>query len=314
MKAVVRDRYGTTEELRLDDVAMPVLGDDDVLVRVRATSLNLSDWECLVGAPAYARLGGRKRVLGSDIAGTVEAVGPAVTRFAVGDEVYGDNLDRMGGFAEFASAPESVLAHKPASLDFVQASTLPQAGAIATQGVALAAPGRRVLINGAGGGSGSFAIQLAKAAGAHVTAVDNDGKLDFMRSLGADEVIDYRARDATRDRGSYDLVLDLVAHRNPFVYRRMLAPGGTYRCAGGSTPALLGVATIGALAGRVTRRRVGVLMVKPGPERFGPLGERCADGEIDIHVDRTFALDDVADALRHVGEGRALGKIVIEIP
>lgn len=314
MKAVVRDRYGTTDDVRLDDIAAPEFGAHDVLVRVRATSLNLSDWECLVGSPIYARLGGRKRVLGSDIAGTVEAVGSSVTRFAVGDEVYGDNLGRMGGFAELASAPESVLAHKPAELGFVQASTLPQAGAIAMHGTALAAPGKRVLINGGGGGSGSFAIQLAKAAGAEVVAVDNAGKLEFMRSLGADDVIDYRTRDVTSHRDSYDLVLDLVAHRNPFAYRRMLAPGGTYRCAGGTTPALLGAATVGALAARATGRSLGVLMVQPGPERFGPLAERCANGEIEIHVDRTFSLEEVADALRAVGEGHALGKVVIEIP
>jgi NADPH:quinone reductase-like Zn-dependent oxidoreductase len=317
VKAVVRDRYGTTEVLRVDELASPVLEADDVLVRVRATSLNLSDWECLVGSPVYSRVGGlrrpARRVLGSDIAGTVEAVGSAVTRFAVGDEVYGDNLGAMGGFAELARAPEKVLAHKPPELSFVQASTLPQSGAIAVQGTALAAPGLRMLINGAGGGSGSFAIQLAKAAGADVVAVDNAEKLDFMRSLGADEVIDYRTRDVTRDRRSYDLVLDLVAHRNPFAYHRMLARGGTYRCAGGTVRSLLGAATVGSVAARATGRRLGVLMVKTGPERFGPLGERCANGEVKIHVDRIFSLEAVPDALRYVGDGHALGKVVVEI-
>ena len=173
VKAVVRDRYGTTEVLGVEDIDVPVVGAEDVLVRVRATSLNLSDWECLVGSHVYSRIGGRRRVLGSDIAGTVEAIGAEVTGFAVGDEVYGDNLGRMGGFAELATAPESVLAHKPTELTFVQASTLPQAGAIAVQGTALAAPGRRMLINGAGGGSGSFAIQLAKAAGANIRRYAN---------------------------------------------------------------------------------------------------------------------------------------------
>ena len=135
-----------------------------------------------------------------------------------------------------------------------------------------------------------------------------------MRSLGADVVVDHRTRDITRDHGSYDLVLDLVAHRNPFAYRRMLARGGTYRCAGGSVPALLGVATVGAVAARLTGRRLGVLMVKTGPASFVPLGERCANGEVGIHVDRTFALEEVPDALRLVGEGRTLGKVVVEIP
>src|SRR5262249_9009905 len=150
-----------------------------------------------------------------------------------GDEVYGDNLELKGGFAEYAVAPESVLAHKPEGLTFAEASTIPQAGAIALQGTTGAAAGQRVLINGGGGGSGSFAIQLAKRAGAHVTGVDNAGKLDFMRSLGADDVIDYRRADFTRTAQPYDLVLDLVAHRSAFACRRALAPGGRYRCVGG---------------------------------------------------------------------------------
>ena len=174
-----------------------------------------------------------RRTLGSDIAGWVEAVGEGVTRFRPGDQVYGDNLALKGGFAEYAVAAESALAHKPAELTFAEASTIPQAGAIALQGTDGAAAGRRVLINGAGGGSGSFAIQLAKRLGAHVTGVDNATKLEFMRSLGADEVIDYRSEDFTRPVQPYDLILDLVAHRSVFAYRRALAGGGRYRCVGG---------------------------------------------------------------------------------
>ena len=198
MKAVVYDRYGPPDVLRVEDVPMPSPGAEQVLVEVAATSVNLSDWECLRGSPMYARIGGLRPPARRRSAPTspdvVEAVGSGVTRFRPGDEVYGDNLDLKGGFAEYAVAPESALALKPEALTFAEASTLPQAGAIALQGTAAAAPGRRVLINGAGGGSGSFAIQLAKHAGAHVTGVDNAGKLDFMRSLGADEVIDYRQR------------------------------------------------------------------------------------------------------------------------
>ena len=224
---------------------MPSPGAKQVLVKVAATSVNLSDWEGLRGVPMYARIGGlrapRRRTLGSDIAGRVEAVGSGVTRFRPGDEVYGDNLGLMGGFAEYAVAPESALAHKPEALTFAEASTLPQAGAIALQGTAGVGPGQRMLINGAGGGTGSFAIQLAKRAGAHVIGVDNAGKLDFMRSLGADEVIDYRSQDFTRLEPS-DLVLDLVAHRSVFAYRRALARGGRYLCVGGSVRALLRVA------------------------------------------------------------------------
>ena len=317
MQAVVYDRYGPPDVLRVDEVPVPVPAAGQVLVRVAATSVNLSDWECLRGSPLYARLGGlrspARRTLGSDIAGSVEAVGDGVTRFRPGDKVYGDNLALKGGFAEYAIAAESVLARKPAELSFAEASTLPQAGAIALQGTVGAAVGRRVLINGGGGGSGSFAIQVAKRRGAHVTAVDNAAKLEHMRSLGADEVIDYRSEDFTRRDPPYDLILDLVAQRSVFAYRRALRPGGRYRCVGGSVRALVRILTIGEIAGRLTHRRIGVLAVKEGPAHFEPLADLCLAGEVAIHVDRTFGLHDVPEALARVGEGRALGKVVVAI-
>ena len=316
MRAVVHERYGGPDVLTLRDVPAPTPAKGQVLVEVVATSLNLSDWETLLGSPAYSRIGGLRTparpVLGSDIAGRIAATGPGVTRFTVGDEVYGDNLQLKGGFAEYAVAPESALALKPSELSFVQASTIPQAGVIAMQGVAGAKPGARVLINGAGGGSGAFAIQLAKRAGAHVTGVDNAGKLDFMRRLGADEVIDYRREDFTRT-GPYDLVLDNVAHRSVFACRRALARGGRYRCAGGTTRALLRTVTAGTLVGLLTGRRLGVLVVRMGPDHFTALTDLCVAGEVDIHIDRTFTLEQTADALAHVGEGRALGKVVVTI-
>ena len=311
------DRYGPPELLRVEDVPTPSPAAGQVLVRVASTSVNLSDWECLRGSPLYARIGGlrapARRTLGSDIAGRVEAVGTGVTRFRTDDEVYGDNLGLKGGFAEYAVVPESALAPKPEGLTFNEASTIPQAGAIARQGTAGVGPGRRVLINGAGGGTGSFAIQLAKRAGADVTAVDNAGKLDFMRSLGADDVIDYGREDFTRSHEPYDLVLDLVAHRSVFAYRRALNRGGRYRCVGGSVPTLLRVVIIGSIAGRLTGRRLGVLAVKQGPTYFEPLADLCLAGHVGIHIDRTFRLDEVPDALAYVGEGRALGKVVIEL-
>lgn len=293
---------------------MPAPGARQVLVEVAATSVNRSDWECLVGSPMYARIGGlrapTRQTLGSDIAGRVVAVGPDVTRFRPGDEVYGESP--MGGFAEFAVASESALAVKPEELTFTEASTLPQAGAIALQGMAGAGPGKRILINGAGGGSGSFAIQLAKLAGAHVTGVDNQGKLEFMRSLGADVVIDHGSQDFTRSEPS-DLVLDLVAHRSVFAYRRALAPGGRYLCVGGSVRTLLRVVTIGAVIGRLTGRRLGLLMVKSGPTHFQPLADRCVSGDVRIEIGRIYRLDEVPQALADVGEGRALGKVVVEV-
>lgn len=317
MRAVVYDAYGPPDVLRVEDVPTPTPGPKQVLVAVAATSINLSDWECLRGDPFYARIGGLRapaqRILGSDIAGRVEAVGDQVTRFRPGDAVYGDNLGLKGGFAEYALAPEAALAHKPDGLTFAEASTIPQAGPIALQGTADLEPGQRILINGAGGGSGSFAIQLAKRAGAHVTGVDNTSKLEFMRSIGADAVVDYTAEDFTRI-GPFDRILDLVAHRSVFAYRRALARGGTYRCVGGSVRSLLRVATVGALISKLTGRSQGLLMVKPGPSRFEPLADLCLTGEVQIHIDRTFGLDEVPDALTYVGTGHAFGKVVIEIP
>ena len=315
MKAAVYDRYGSPDVLRVEDVPVPSPAAGQVRVKVAATSVNLSDWEGLRGSPAYARIGGlrspRRRTLGSDIAGVVDEVGEGVTRLRPGDEVYGDNLALMGGFAEYALAPESVLAHKPAELTFAQASTIPQAGAIALQGTERVRSGSRVLINGAGGGSGSFAIQLAKRLGAHVTGVDNDAKQEFMQSVGADEVIDYRHTDFSRTTEPFDLILDLVAHRSVFAYRRALAPGGRYRCVGGSVRSLLRVLLVGSVIGRATGRSIGVLVVREGPDHFKALADLCVAGDVTIHIDRTFALDEVPAALAHVGEGRALGKVVV---
>ncbi len=313
MRAVVYDRYGMPDVLRVDEIPIPTPAAGQVRVKVAATSINLSDWECLTGYPAYARMGGLRRpgkhILGSDIAGWVDDVGAGVTRFRPGDEVYGDNMRLKGGFAEYATVDEKALAHKPSELTFVEASTIPQAGPIAFQGTAGATDGCRVLINGGGGGSGAFAIQLAKQAGAHVTAVDNAGKLDFMRSVGADAVIDYRTTDFTED--SHDLILDLVAHRSVFAYRRALSRGGRYRCVGGSVPTLVRLLTAGFVVGPVSGRRIGVLAVRPGPQYFEPLATLCSAGEIAIHVERTYGLDEVPEALSHVGNGHALGKVVV---
>ncbi len=315
MRAAVYDRYGPPDVLRIEEVPVPSPAAGQVRVKVAATSVNLSDWEGLRGSPAYARIGGlrhpARRTLGSDIAGVVEDVGEGVTRLGPGDEVYGDNLALMGGFAEYAIASESSLATKPAQLTFAEASTIPQAGAIALRGTERAAAGSRVLINGAGGGSGSFAIQLAARLGAHVTGVDNAAKQDFMRSVGADDVIDYRRDDFTQGAQRYDLILDLVAHRSVFAYRRALAPGGTYRCVGGSVRALLRVLTAGSVVGRVTGRSIGVLVVQEGPAHFAPLTDLCVAGDVRIHIDRIVALEEVPAALARVGEGRALGKVVV---
>jgi len=317
VKAVVYDRYGSSDVLHIEEVPIPVPAAGQVRVKVAATSVNLSDWECLRGSPAYARIAGlrrpARRTLGSDIAGVVDDVGPGVTRFRPGDEVYGDNLALKGGFAEYALVPTSVLMDKPTGLTFAEASTIPQAGAIALQGVRTALAGSRVLINGAGGGSGCFAIQLCAQLGAHITGVDNAAKQDFMRSLGADDVIDYGREDFTRATQPYDLILDLVARRSVFAYRRALAPGGRYRCVGGSVATLLRVLTVGAVVGRLTARSIGVLAVKQGPAHFAPLADMCVAGRVKLHIDGLYALDQVPAALARVGEGRALGKVVVGV-
>lgn len=317
MRAVVYENYGGPEVLELRELPTPVAGAGEVLVEIVATSINLSDWENLRGTPAYARIGGLRRprhpVLGSDIAGRVVAVGEGATRFAVGDEVYGDVLEHgAGGFAEFVAAPESALAAKPAQLSFAEASALPQAAAIAAGAVALAVPGARLLLNGAGGGSGSLAVQLAVAKGVRVTAVDNAGKLDHLRALGAERVIDYRREDFTRS-GRYDVIVDLVARRSIFAYRRALERGGRAVIVGGTARALLRMATVGPVLGALTGARLGVLFVRQGPRQFVPIADRCARGEIRVPIDRVFALDEVPEALAWHGEGHALGKVVVQV-
>jgi NADPH:quinone reductase-like Zn-dependent oxidoreductase len=316
VKTVVYEGYGSPDVLHVEDVPIPSPAAGHVLVMIAATSVNLSDWECLRGSPAYARIGGlrfpARRTLGSDIAGVVDDVGEGVTRFRPGDEVYGDNLALMGGFAEYALAPEASLAHKPTRLTFAEASTIPQAGAIALQGTQRAVSGSRVLINGAGGGSRGPSPSSSPSGSVLTSRVSTTPpSRTFMRAVGADDVINYRGADFTRTTQPYDLILDLGAYRSVFAYRRALAPGGSYRCVGGSARALLRILTTGGVVGRLTGRSIGVLAVKEGPAQFTPLADLCAAGDVSIHVDRTFALDEVPAALAHVGEGRALGKVVV---
>src|ERR1700741_1645695 len=223
MKAIVYEEYGPPDVLRVAEVEKPSPADGEVLVRVRAVSLNGADREALVGSPAYTRIGGLRRprhpIRGADVAGCVEAVGKDGREFRPGDEVFGEMPGYHGGLAEYVCIPETSISLKPASLTFEEAANLPQAGPIALRGTRLKGnvrPGERVLINGAGGAGGSFAIQLAKVHGAEVTAVDHTDKLDFLRELGADHVIDYTRQDFTRTGEAYDLVLDLIAHRSPF--------------------------------------------------------------------------------------------------
>lgn len=318
MRAVVYERYGSPDMLELREVATPVPGPGEVLVEVVAASVNLSDWEGLRGDPAYARMAGAfrpsrgRRILGTDVAGRVAATGAGVTRFSTGDRVFGDLMPRYGAFAEYVAAPEATLAVIPDGLTFAQAAALPQAAAIAAHAVALAGPGERMLFNGAGGGSGSLALPLAARRGIHVTAVDNADKLAFLRELGADDVIDYRTDDFTR-HGPFDVIVDVVARRSIFAYRRALVHGGRCMVVGGTTRAVLRMLTVGALLGAVTGTRLGVLTVHQGPRSFLPVAEQVARGELTVPIDSVHPLDGLADALARHGEGRALGKVVIAV-
>jgi NADPH:quinone reductase-like Zn-dependent oxidoreductase len=318
MKAVVYARYGPPELLRLTDVDTPVPGDGQVLVKVHAVSLNASDWEVLRGKPVYSRIGGpfrpRHHILGSDVAGRVASTGRNATLFRPGDDVFADIFSHMGGLAEYVCVPQTALAPMPAGLTYEQAAALPQAGAIAVQGIrdkGQVQPGQKVLINGGGGGSGMYAVQLAKLDGAEVTGVDNAEKLEFMRSLGADHVIDYAREDFTTNGRGYDLILDLAAYRPAFAYRRSLRPGGRYLYVGGSVATLLQVLLIGPLIGRAERKRIRLLAVRLGIQHLDPLVELSQAGKITTVIDRRVPLSEVPAALRYLGEGHAKGKVVV---
>jgi len=318
MKAVVYTRYGPPEVLRLADVETPVPKDTEVLVKVHAVALNASDWEVLRGKPLYSRIGGpfrpRHHVLGSDIAGRVEAVGRAATLFRPGEDVFADILSHMGGFAEYVCVPQAALAPLPDRMTYEQAAALPQAGAIALQGIrdkGQVRRGQRVLINGAGGGSGMYAVQLAKLDGAEVTGVDNTEKLEFMHSLGADHIIDYTREDFTRAGRAYDLILDLAAHRPAWAYAGSLRRGGRYRYVGGSVATLLQVLLLGPVIGRAGRKKMRLLAVRLGARHLAPLVELCQAGKITTVIDRRYRLSQVPEALRYLGEGHAKGKVIV---
>jgi NADPH:quinone reductase-like Zn-dependent oxidoreductase len=314
---MVYQEYGAPDVLEMREVADPVLGERDLLIKVRAASVNRSDWESLIGKPLYARMGGlfrpRGKILGTDVAGRVEAVGSAVESFRPGDEVFGDVMYHGGSaFAEYVRVPENApIVHKPTDLTFAEASTLPQAGLIALQGISgRIESGDQVLINGAGGGAGAFALQMAKTAGAEVSGVDNGFKQDFIQSLGADHALDYTKTDYTK-AGRYQLILDLVCERSMFAIRRAVASGGRYSVVGGSVRSLLSAMTLGKLLS-TGGRSMGVLMVRPNKADLARVADMVSAGVLRTTVERTYPLEGVPEALSHLGEGRALGKLVIE--
>jgi NADPH:quinone reductase-like Zn-dependent oxidoreductase len=320
MKAILYDRYGPPDVLRLAEIEKPVPTDEQILIKIQAVSINGSDREGLAGKPLYARIGGLRRpgnqILGSDIAGRVEFAGKNHTEFKPGDEVFGEIPGYHGGFAEYVCTHGKTLALKPASLTFTQAAAIPQGGALALHGIrhkGQVQPGQKVLINGAGGSAGSFAIQLARLQGAEVTGVDNTSKLDFLRSLGAHHVVDYTREDFTRSGRRYDLILDLIAHRSVFACQRALQPNGVYFFVGGSVGVLFQVLLFGGWIRRSTAKNMRMLMVPQNREDLLAITQLCEAGKIVPVIDRTYSLEEVPEALRYVSAGRARGKVVITV-
>ncbi len=319
MKAIVYTEYGPPDVLQLQEVEKPTPGDNEVLIKVHAASVNASDCEFLTGTPLYTRIWGlfkpKYTILGSDIAGRVEAKGKNVTKFQQGDEVFGDILDRRGGFAEYVCAPESELVLKPNFLPFEEAAALPQAASVALQGLrdkGQLQSGQKVLINGAGGGSGSFAIQIAKFFGAEVTGVDSPEKLDLMRSIGADHVIDYTQEDFTKNGLQYDLILDFVASHSIFDYKQALNPRGKYIMVGGSMSHIFQTLIPGSLISLTGRKKMFILAAKPNKD-LEYITELIKSGKIKTIIDKSYPLSETAKALRYLGEGHARGKVVIVI-
>jgi len=321
MKAIVFTQYGSPDGLELNEVPKPEPGDDEILVRVHASSINSWDWEFLNGKPFILRLfyglfkpGPGKQILGSDVAGTVEAVGKSVRRFQPGDEVFGDLWDNWGGFAEYACGKETSFEFKPRHSTFAEAASVPQAGVLALQGLLKGGqlrPGHKVLVNGAGGGVGTFAIQIAKHWGAEVTGVDASHKLDIVRSLDADHVIDYRQQDFTKTGERYDLVVDCQNFRSLFDHKRALNPGGTYAMVGGSIPRVYQLWLLSAF-GRLIRDDKKLCLVAEGPNKgLADLSELIEAGKLVPVIDSNYPLSEVPEALRYFGEGKHKGKIVI---
>ncbi|HEY7440995.1 MAG TPA: NAD(P)-dependent alcohol dehydrogenase [Vicinamibacterales bacterium] len=320
MKAIVRETYGPPDVLHLADVPVPALGDGDVLVRVRAASANAGDWHLLRGTPLPFRLVAGLRtpkfkIIGTDIAGTVEAVGRNVTQFRPGDDVFGE-LSRcgFGAYAEFAVAPEKALALKPANLAFDEAATLPTAGCTALQGLRKGRIQRaqRVLINGASGGVGMFAVQIAKSFGTEVTAVCSTRNVDVVRSIGADHVIDYTKDDFATHGQRYDVILAANGDRSIWDYRRALTADGRYVMTGGSNRQLTDALLLGPLLS-LGRQRFGNVLVKPDQADLLVLKELCETGKIRPVIDRRFALADVPSAVQYVEDGHARGKVVVTV-
>jgi len=318
MKAIVYEEYGSPDVLQLRDVEKPKPKDNEVLVKVHAASINYIDWQVLTGESFFLRLttGGLRKpkhqILGDDLAGRVETVGRSVKQFQPGDEVFG--ISNFDAFAEYACVPENALVLKPASMTFEEAAAIPYAAITAYQGLrnhGKIQSGQKVLINGASGGVGTFAVQIAKSFGAEVTGVCSTKKVDFVRSIGADQVIDYTQDDFTQNGQSYDLILAVGGSHSIFDYKRALNPNGIYVCAGGSLAQYFQAAILGPLISMTGSKKLGAMFSNPNQKDYEFLIELFEAGKVVPVIDRRFLLSEVPEALRYYGEGHSHGKVVI---
>jgi NADPH:quinone reductase-like Zn-dependent oxidoreductase len=321
MKAIVQDQYGSADVLKLHDINKPVVGVDDILIRVHAAGVHVGDWHLMSGQPYLMRIigfgfrGPKARVRGMDVAGTVEAVGQNVTRFQAGDEVFGTCA---GSFAEHATAGQDMLALKPANLTFEQAAAVPTSAFTALQALRTGRiqPGQKVLIVGASGGVGMFAVQIAKSFGAVVTGVCSTSKTEMVRSIGADHVLDYTKEDFTRSRQRYDLILDMGGNRSLSQLRRALTPRGTLVLVGGEGGDRwigIGRSLQAVVVSPFVSHNLRPVSSKPNPADLEILKQLIEHGKVTAVIDRTYPLSEVPKAIRYLHEGRARGKLVISV-
>ena len=323
MKAIVQDKYGSPDVLQLAEVDKPVCGDEEVLVKVQTAAVNAGDWHLIRGDPFLARpmFGGflrpKIKTPGFDVAGQVEAAGEKVTLFKPGDEVFGDiSACGFGAFAEYVCVPAKALVLKPAAISFEAAAAVSAAALTALQGLrdyGQVQPQQRVLVNGASGGVGLFAVQIAKAFGSKVTAVCSTSKLEMVRSLNPDSIIDYTKTDATRTNQPYDLILDAAAYRSAFDYFPALTPKGTYVLVGGSTRHLLQAMLLSLWFTKPNRRKIKCFVAKPNPDDLTIVRDLLADGKIVPVVDRVYGLSQVPEAICQLEQRQVRGKVVIRL-
>ncbi len=322
MKAIVYTRYGPPDVLQIEEVDKPAPRDGEVLIQILAASVNARDWHMLTADVFMARLAAgllkpKNTRLGVDVAGRIEVVGRDVRHFQVGDEVFGGMAGSdSGSFAEYGCAQESAVASKPTTMTFEEAAAIPIAALTALQGLrdqGQIQPGQRVLINGASGGVGTFAVQIAKSFGAEVTAVCSTRNLDMAHVLGADQVIDYSQEDFTRNGQRYDLILGANGYHWILDYKRALSPNGIYVMAGGSTAQILQALLLGPWISRTGSKRLRAFVTRLSQNDLVFIKGLIEAGKVRSVIDRRYPLHDAREALRYFGEGHARGKVIITV-